>query len=75
MVNEIEYKKSQLVVDQQGQIWVLVDIVESISLLSESKKPLMTAYLRPKSKKKVSKTSYQNFVNLFTPSYLPIKIQ
>lgn len=67
MVNELNYEKSQLVVDKQGKIWVLVDIVESKSLLDKSKKPSMIAYLRPRSRKKISKTSYENFVNMFTP--------
>jgi hypothetical protein len=66
-MNELNYEKSQLLVDTEGQIWVLVDIVESTSLLDKSKKPSLIAYLRPKSKRKISKTSYQTFVSMFTP--------
>lgn len=66
-MNELNYKKSQVVVDKEGTIWVLVDIVEIKSLLNNSRKPEMIVYLRPKSKKKITKATYSDFLNSFTP--------
>ena len=73
-MNELNYEKSQLVVDKEGAIWVLVDIVESKSLLDKSKKPNLIAYLRPRTRRKVSKVSYDGFVNMFTPFFSTDKI-
>lgn len=71
-VDETYYEKNQLVFDDSGEFWILVDIIESKSLLSKKAKPTLTVFIRkyenPKSKKnRLVKVSFDKFVSQYTP--------
>lgn len=74
MVDEIYYEKNQLLIDEEGEIWILVDIIESKSLLTKKAKSTLTAFIRKKDlvggKPKLVKMSFKKFSETLSPFLL-----
>lgn len=69
---ELYYEKNQLLIDTEGEIWVLLDIIESKSILSKHSKLSVAAYIKKKEtvtgeKEKIVKMSFRKFSNTFSP--------
>jgi hypothetical protein len=72
MVDELYYEKNQLLIDAEGELWILIDIVESKSLLTKRTKPTLTAFVRKRTlkkgdKEKIFKFSFKKFSETFSP--------
>ena len=68
-VDETYYEKNQLVFDDSGEFWTLVDIIESKSLLTKKSKPTLTAFIRKyeDSKSRLVRVNFDKFVSQYTP--------
>ena len=71
-VDETYYEKNQLVVDESGDFWILVDIIESKSLLTKKSKPTLTAFIRKYERSvekpnRLIKVNFDKFVSSYTP--------
>lgn len=70
MVDELYYEKNQLLMDEQGVIWILIDIIESKSLLSKKTKPNLSAFVKKQNqegKARIIKMSFRKFSEQFSP--------
>ncbi len=72
MVDELYYEKNQLLLDEEGGLWILVDILESKSLLTKNSKPSFAAFIKKKTlkkdeKAKIIKVNFKKFSEIYTP--------
>ena len=72
MVDGLYYEKNQLLLDTEGTVWVLIDIIESKSLLSKSSRPSLFAFIKKhnpdrKEKPKILKVSFKKFSEDYSP--------